>query len=134
MKIKQLIEKLGGDRAAIAKQAGITVFQLNNMVYKDVEVEELKDGRFVVVRKDATYFSKPKVEEDKGKTIYLKLIRDYGGYNELKCGDIVEYKPFNRVWRGMTEQERVSRGLYVNCGGMNLYEDLKLNKDVVIHE
>lgn len=58
MKIKQLIEKLGGNRAAIALNAGISVQQLNNMVYKNVDVAELKNGSFVVVRKDAVYFNK----------------------------------------------------------------------------
>ena len=57
MKIKQMIKQLGGNRAAIAKKAGVSVQQLNNQVSKGVEVEELKDGRFVTVRKDATYYS-----------------------------------------------------------------------------
>lgn len=58
MKTIDMIKKLGGNRASIAEQAGISVQQLNNMVYKGVEVEELKDGRFVTVRRDATYFNK----------------------------------------------------------------------------
>ena len=51
-----MIESLGGSRADISSQAGISVQQLNNNVSKGVEVEELKDGRYVTVRKDATYF------------------------------------------------------------------------------
>ena len=58
MKTIDMIKKLGGNRAAIAEQAGISIQQLNNMVYKDVEVEELKGGLFVTVRRDATYFSR----------------------------------------------------------------------------
>ena len=58
MLVSEMIEKLGGNRQAIADKAGISLQQLNNMVSKKVQVEELKDGRFVVVRKDATYFAK----------------------------------------------------------------------------
>lgn len=57
MKTIDMIKKLGGNRAAIAEQAGISVQHLNNMVYKDVEVEELPDGSFVTVHKNATRFS-----------------------------------------------------------------------------
>lgn len=53
-----MIEELGGDRAAIAEQANISIQQLNNMVYKGVIVEETKGGLYVVVRRDSTYFSK----------------------------------------------------------------------------
>ena len=56
MKITEMIEKLGGNRAAIAKKAGVSVQQLNNQVSKGVEVVELKDGRFVTVRKNTTYY------------------------------------------------------------------------------
>ena len=56
MHTKQMIKQLGGNRAAIAKQAGISNATLRNQISKDVTVEELKDGRFVTVRKDATYF------------------------------------------------------------------------------
>ena len=54
-----MIKKLGGHRATIAKDAGISVQVLNNAVSKGVSVEELKDGRFVTVRRDATYFKAP---------------------------------------------------------------------------
>lgn len=59
MKITEMIELLGGNRAAIAKKAGISIYQLNNAVSKGAEVEQLTDGRFVIVRKDATYFDVP---------------------------------------------------------------------------
>ena len=51
-----MIKQLGGNRAAIAKQAGISVFQLNNMVSKGREVELLPDGSFVAVRSNAVRF------------------------------------------------------------------------------
>jgi len=51
-----MIKKLGGNRAAIAKQAGISVQQLNNMVSKGQEVELLPDGSFVAVRSNAVRF------------------------------------------------------------------------------
>jgi hypothetical protein len=56
MKITQMIKQLGGNRAAIAKAAGISIQHLNNMVSKGVEVKELPSGDFIVVRKDATVF------------------------------------------------------------------------------
>lgn len=56
MLVLDMIKKLGGNRQAIADKAGISYQQLTNMINKGVVVEELKDGRFVVVRKDATYF------------------------------------------------------------------------------
>jgi hypothetical protein len=56
MKITQMIKQLGGNRAAIAKQAGISIQQLNNMVSKEQEVEILPDGSFVAVRSNAVRF------------------------------------------------------------------------------
>jgi len=56
VKITEMIKQLGGNRAAIAKQAGISVFQLNNMVSKGQEVELLPDGSFVAVRSNAVRF------------------------------------------------------------------------------
>lgn len=57
MKTIDMIKKLGGNRAAIAKEAGISVQHLNNMVYKDVEVEQLIDGSFITIHKNATRFT-----------------------------------------------------------------------------
>lgn len=59
MNITEMIKRFKTSRSDIAKQAGISIQQLNNQVSKSVEVEELKDGRFVTVRKDATYFKAP---------------------------------------------------------------------------
>lgn len=56
MKITEMIEQLGGNRSAIAQQAGISVQQLNNMVSKGQEVELLPDGSFVAVRSNAVRF------------------------------------------------------------------------------
>lgn len=49
MKIKQMIKQLGGNRAAIAKQAGISVQQLNNYVSQEREVKELACGGYVMI-------------------------------------------------------------------------------------
>jgi hypothetical protein len=57
MKITEMIKQLGGNRAAIAEKAGISVFQLNNMVSKGQEVELLPDGSFVAVRSNAVRFN-----------------------------------------------------------------------------
>lgn len=67
MKITEMIKLLGGNRAAIAKDAGISIQHLNNMVYKGVDVEETKDGYFVVVRKGSTYFKRNENEAPKEK-------------------------------------------------------------------
>jgi hypothetical protein len=58
MKIIQMIDKLSLSRKDIAKEAGISVEQLNNMVSLKVEVDELPDGSFVVVRGNAVRFNK----------------------------------------------------------------------------
>ena len=55
--MQEMICKIGMTRADIAGLAGISIQQLNNNVSKGVIVEELKDGRFVTVRRDATYFN-----------------------------------------------------------------------------
>lgn len=59
MKITEMIKALNKPRAIIAQEANISIQQLNNQVSKGVEVVELKDGRFVTIRKDATYFKAP---------------------------------------------------------------------------
>jgi hypothetical protein len=59
MNIKQMIKKLGGNRAAIAKASGTSEQAINNAVSRDVEVVELKDGRFVAVRADAVFYTNP---------------------------------------------------------------------------
>lgn len=59
MKITDMIKALNKSRADIAKEAGISIQQLNNQVSKGVQVVELKDGRFVTIRKDATFFKAP---------------------------------------------------------------------------
>ena len=56
MKIIKMIKQLGGNRAAIAKQAGISVQQLNNMVSQGREVEQLSGGGFVVLAKNTVRF------------------------------------------------------------------------------
>jgi len=56
MKITEMIKQLGGNRTVIAKNAGISIQQLNNMVSKDVEVKQLIGGDYIVVRKDAVRF------------------------------------------------------------------------------
>lgn len=57
MKILELMEKLGKTKTDLAKDAGISIQQLCNMIGSGVEVEELKDGRYVTVRRDAVCFN-----------------------------------------------------------------------------
>ena len=51
-----MIKKLGGHRATIAKQAGISEQSLNNLVSQKREVLELLDGRFIVISKQTVVF------------------------------------------------------------------------------
>ena len=56
MKISQMIKQLGGDITAIAKKAGITPNHLRKMKSVGSEVEQLPNGDYIVVRKDAVRF------------------------------------------------------------------------------
>lgn len=50
----------------------------------------------------------------------------------LEKGDEVIYTPWNFEWQGMTEQERVEKGIFVNCYGHGEFEVYKLGEDVSI--
>lgn len=57
MKLKTLIKKLGGNRAALAKQWNTTEQQINNWVSQDREVVELASGDFIVINKHSRILS-----------------------------------------------------------------------------
>jgi len=65
MKLTELIklaESKGIDRRTLCDSAGITKENLAVKVNKGIEVLELIDGRFVTVRRDATFFKLTKDE------------------------------------------------------------------------
>ncbi len=51
-----MIKKLGGHRATIASNNGMSEQQLNNYVSQGREVLELADGRFVLVTGKTKFF------------------------------------------------------------------------------
>ena len=56
MKLINLIKKLGGNRAAIAKSGDMSLAQLNNLVSQDRELLELADGNYILVSKHTKIF------------------------------------------------------------------------------
>jgi len=63
MDIREMIIELGCNRTMIAKNANISVQQLNNAISQKRQAQKLADGRYVLVNKNATYFKK---EENNG--------------------------------------------------------------------
>ena len=57
MKLIELIKKLGGNRAALAKQWDTTEQQINNWVSQDREVAELANGDFIIINKHSRILS-----------------------------------------------------------------------------
>jgi hypothetical protein len=54
----------------------------------------------------------------------LKFIKTVTGcYNEIyRKDDIIEYSPWNHYWQDMSEQERVSKGIYIHCHGQGEFD------------
>ena len=59
MKISEMIKKLGGHRATIAKQAGMSEQQLNNLVSQGREVLKLESGDYILITKKTQVFKAP---------------------------------------------------------------------------
>ena len=57
MKLKELIKKLGVNRAALAKKWNTTEQQINNWVSQDREVAELANGDFIIINKHSRILS-----------------------------------------------------------------------------
>ena len=57
----------------------------------------------------------------------LKFKRFHRGcYNdEYEKGKIIEYHPWDFEWQGMTEPERVKKGIFVHCYGMGEFDAFK---------
>jgi transposase-like protein len=57
MKLIDLIKKMGGNRAALAKKWNTTEQQINNWVSQDREVVELANGNFIIINKHSRILS-----------------------------------------------------------------------------
>ena len=59
-----------------------------------------------------------------GETMYLKFLKTVRGcYGvEFPVGKIKQYYPWDSVWQGMTEPERVAKGIFVECHGMGEFD------------
>jgi hypothetical protein len=62
----------------------------------------------------------------------LQAVKDLNGIVARKKGDVFEYKPWHYLWKGMTEQERRVKGIYVNCYGHSEFQVLESGIDVAI--
>mgnify|MGYP003646230609 FL=1 len=63
----------------------------------------------------------------------IKMIRDKQGIVNRRNGELLFYKPWDYEWQGMTERQRVDKGIYVNCFGHGDFEVLKLGIDIELH-
>jgi len=52
-------------------------------------------------------------------TIKLKFIKDHCGYwNKIyKTGDVIDYTPWDHEFQGISESDRVKKGIFVHCYG-----------------
>jgi len=68
-----------------------------------------------------------------GETVELKFLRAVRGcYGvEFPAGTTKQYYPWNSEWQGMTEPERVARGIFVECHGMGEF-DVFRNGDIEV--
>lgn len=66
----------------------------------------------------------------------LRFKKDHVGYYDelFKKGQIREYKPWPRVWQRMTEQERVAKGIFVECYGMGDFNVFRPDDVEVVEE
>ena len=65
--------------------------------------------------------------------IELKFLRDHRGCygNIFKFGTIHKYRPWLFEWQGMSEPERVKKGIFVECHGQGEF-DVFTKDDVVM--
>ena len=48
-------------------------------------------------------------------------------YKHWDRGDVISYYPWDGVWQGMTEQERVEKGIFVHCQGQGEFDVFTLD-------
>tara|TARA_R110000822_G_scaffold100746_1_gene226529 strand:- start:51 stop:248 length:198 start_codon:yes stop_codon:yes gene_type:complete len=63
----------------------------------------------------------------------IKMIRNKRGIVNRSKGEILFYNPWDYEWQGMTEQQRVDKGIYVNCFGHGEFEVLKVGIDIELN-
>lgn len=60
---------------------------------------------------------------------FLKNVE--GCFNEIhEKGSVIIYKPWDYKWQGMTEQERIPKGIFVHCHGMGEFDLFNEGADV----
>lgn len=62
----------------------------------------------------------------------LRFTQPSNEYGDLKKGDLITYDPWPHTWRGMTEPERVAKGLFIHCGGHGEFEVFKIGENVEV--
>lgn len=55
------------------------------------------------------------------KLRFKRYHRGFGG-DEYQEGEIIDYRPWKHEWQGMTEPERVEKGLFIHCYGMGEFD------------
>jgi hypothetical protein len=90
-----------------------------------------EDGEIYVIDSDGNYdIAKPEEikefsEDDSSQKIKLRALKDINMiYETTKRGEIIDYIPWNRSWQGMSEQERVQKGIFVMCYGHGEFDVL----------
>lgn len=64
------------------------------------------------------------------KKTQLEVTKHIKGIVNRAKGDLIDYYPWDFKWQGMTEPERVEKGIYVICYGHGEFEVLKEGIDV----
>lgn len=62
--------------------------------------------------------------------VKLRAIIDIDGFINRKAGDEFYYSPWNFEWQGMSENERLQKGLFIHCFGHGEFEALRIGSDV----
>lgn len=62
----------------------------------------------------------------------LEFLKDTTGIYCIRflTGQRIEYHPWPHDWQGMTEEERVKKGLFVYCRGHGEFDKFEEGKDV----
>jgi hypothetical protein len=75
---------------------------------------------------------KPEPVQANDKQNMLRFLRDVRGcYNVIFLkGTTKVYSPWLFEWQGMTEPERVQKGIFVECHGMGEFDVFRIGEDV----
>lgn len=64
----------------------------------------------------------------------LCLKRDLPGPPERKAGDVIDYQPWPQEWKGMDEDSRTAKGIYLLCHGLDKFEVIHVPTDAFLPE